>query len=186
MKSFRTNDVLIRRFKESDVKKMHDNIENSKNISNLSNVTRNKSINETQRIVKSAMIEYYTEEPIWALEIKETKDLVGFIKVENYSPKNKICNISWAMSGKYENKALMTEALRRVMSYLFDKRGIELIECSYYEQNKQTGEILNKAGMKKEATLKERRYNEETRKKEDFIIYSIDINEFKNSIIVNT
>jgi len=180
MRNFRTNDVLIRKFKEDDVDKVYKHFNSSDKISNLSNIIINENKCEAQKIVESAMIEYYTEEPIWALEEKHTKDVFGFIKIDNYSPKNKICNISWAMVGNYCNEKLITQALRKVMKYLFYQRGIELIECSYYEQNKETGDILDNVGMKKEAVLKQRRFNEQTNKKEDYIIYSIDINEFKN------
>lgn len=178
MRNFRTNDVLIRKFKEDDVDNLYKYFNSSDKIPYLSNIIINENKCETQKIVESAMIEYYTEEPIWALEEKQTKDVFGFIKIDNYSPKNKICNISWAMVDNYSNEKLITQALKRVMNYLFDKRGIELIECSYYEQGKETGEILNNVGMKKEAVLKQRRYNEQTNKREDYIIYSMDINDF--------
>lgn len=185
MKSFKTNDVLIRKFKKDDIDKVYKNFNSSNKISNLSNVITNKSKYETQKIVESAMIEYYTEEPIWALEEKQTKDIFGFIKIDNYSPKNKICNISWAMVDDYAKEKLITQALKKVVDYLFEKRGIELIECSYYEQNKETGVILDNIGMKKEAVLKHRRFNEQTNTKEDYIIYSININDFKNIKVCN-
>ena len=185
MKSFKTNDVLIRQFKKDDIDKVYKNFNSSNKISNLTNIQTSKSKYETQKIVESAMIEYNTEEPIWALEEKQTKDIFGFIKIDNYSPKNKICNISWAMIDDNGKEILITQALKKVVDYLFEKRGIELIECSYYEHNKEAGEILNNVGMKREAVLKQRRFNEQTNTKEDYIIYSIDINDFKSFKICN-
>ncbi len=179
MKSFKTKDVVIRRFKKSDVDKIYINKNQAYNTSNLCYENIHKSKDETQRIIESAMIEYYTEEPIWAVEAKKTKDLLGFIKVDNYSAKNKVCNISWSLSTSDNNKNVVTDALKEVVSYLFSKKGIELIECSYYDENEKTGEILSEVGMKKEAVLKHRRFNKETNKKEDYIIYSIELNEFQ-------
>lgn len=181
VRSFKTNDAIIRKFRMNDVDQVYNNLVISKNVINLSNIVTNQSKDETQKVVESAINEYYTEEPVWALERRKTKDLVGLIKVEQYSPKNKICSISWAIANEYSNISLMPEALNKVMNYLFDKKGIELIQCSYYEQSEETGKVLDNIGMKKEAVLKDRRINEQTKKKENYVIYSIDINEFNNA-----
>ena len=178
MKNFKTNDVLIRRFRESDIDNVYEIFNNTSKISNMSNIIVNENKIEIQMIIKSAISEYYTEEPIWALEQKQNKNLFGFIKIDNYSPKNKMCKISWVIIDSSVNEILITQALKRIIDYLFNKKGIELIECSYYGQNKETDEILDKVGMKKEAVLKRRRYNENTNKREDYIIYSIDISDF--------
>ena len=179
MKNFQTNDVLIRKFKETDVDKVYEKFNLQNNISNISDMIINKSKDETQRIIESAMIEYYTEEPMWVLEKKHTKEVFGFIKIDKYSPKNKFCNISWAIVDNCRNEALFTQACLRIINYLFHKKGIEVIECSYYDEQNQTGEILNKIGMKKEAVLSKRRYNELTKRREDYVIYSIDVEAFK-------
>lgn len=178
MKNLKTNDVIIRKFKKEDIDIIYNNFNLYDSISNMTNINFGESKKQAQLIVKSAMVEYYTEEPIWALEYRQTKDLFGFIKIDNYSYKNKICNISWAMTDKYYDMNLMTQALDRVIKYLFDKKQIELIECSYYDQNKEIDKILDNVGMKKEAVLKSRRINTKTRKKEDYVIYSISINDF--------
>lgn len=186
MKDFKTNDVLIRKFKQDDIDKIQEGFNSSnKRISNLSNIYVTESKLEIQMIVESAIHEYYSEEPVWALETKKTKDVFGFIKIDKYSPKNKICNISWAMIDNNVNEKLILQALQKIMDYLFKKKGIELIECSYYEENTRTGQILDDVGMKKEAVLKQRRINEQTNKKEDFIIYSINIKDFKKYNYIN-
>lgn len=180
LKKFKTNDVVIRKFRVNDVESLYNNLVISNDVTYVSNIVINKSKNETQRIVESAVNEYYTEEPIWALEEKKTKNIVGFIRVDKYSPKNKFCTLSWAISDTINNANLMPQALIKVMNYLFEKKGIELIECSYFEQSERTGKVLDNVGMKKEAVLKDRRFNEETNRKENYVIYSIDINEFNN------
>lgn len=171
MKGFKTNDVIIRRFKMTDVEQVYTDV------LMLNNQT-SKTINETQKIVQSAISEYYTEEPIWAVEERKTGKLIGSIKVVSYSSKNKLCEISWEITQNCSNVNLMQQALNKVMNYLFLKKNVELIVCSYYEQNTLTGEILDSLGMKKEAVLRNRRFNAQTNQKENFVIYSIDIDEF--------
>lgn len=176
MKGFKTNDVIIRRFKMNDVEQVYSNIL-------ILNNEQGRTIDETQKMVRSAISEYYTEEPIWAVEEKKTGKLIGSIKVVSYSSKNKLCEISWKIINDCTNINLMQQALNKVMGYLFLQKNIELIVCSYYEQNKITGEILDNLGMKKEAVLRNRRFNSLTNQKENFVIYSIDIDEFSKVTI---
>ena len=49
MKNFRTDDVLIRKFKQDDVDKVYKNFNLSNKISNLSNININESKFETQK-----------------------------------------------------------------------------------------------------------------------------------------
>ncbi len=161
--------------KKKNVDKINQNI-NSKNITKEKSIY--KSTEHVRLIVKSAINEYYTDEPTWAVEDKVNKNLVGIIKVTNYSYKNKMCNITWMMSDKYWDNNFMEDALTQIFNFLFLKKNIELIECSYYEQNNSKDIILDEIGMVKEATLRDRRVNEKTNKKENFVIYSINKNEF--------
>lgn len=167
-KHFKTDCVIVRKFNMKDVEQMHVNL----------TAVENNSIEEARMIVKSAINEYYTDEPTWAIEDKQKKNLVGVIRVTNYSPKNKMCNVTWMMSNKYWDNNFMKDALTQIFNFLFNKKEIELIECSFYEQNKNSSIILDEIGMTREAVLRDRRINEVTQEKENFVIYSINKNEF--------
>lgn len=175
MKCFKTDNVIVRKFRMNDVEQVqhnlsiYDNMENSKIY---------QSINEAKMIIKSAINEFYTDEPVWAVEDKKNKDLIGIIRVTNYSLKNKRCNITWGTTYKYWDTYFMKDALDKIIHFLFAKKNIELIECSYYGNNKITSEILESVGMQKEAVLRDRRINDKTQEKENFVIYSINKQEF--------
>lgn len=183
IKYFKTSNVIVRRFEMKDVKQAYLNLSEDSDScvdfdKNENKSIKFKGIEETRVIVKSAINEYYTDEPIWAVEDKRTKNLLGSIRVSNYSAKNRMCNISWMMSYKYWNEKFMKDALVQIFKFLFTKKNIELIECSYFEQNRGNSVILEEIGMIKEAILRDRRINEKTNKKESFVIYSINRQEF--------
>ena len=189
-KHFKTNNVIVRRFEMKDAKQAYLNLDEEDNLNNIGKAGDYQrkildGIEKTKMIIKSAINEYYTDEPIWAVEDKVGKNLVGSIRVSNYSPKNKMCNISWMMSYKYWDNNFMKDALIQIFKFLFIKKNIELIECSYYEQNENTNIILDEIGMKKEAILRDRRINEKTQQKENFVIYSINREEFLENINEN-
>ena len=180
MKTFKTNNVIIRRFqmKDADQEGLNLLLYNNSNIVPEEIIDENRSLAKTKLIIKSAINEYYTDEPIWALENKESKKIIGYIRVCNYSIKNKMCNVTWAISSKHMDERFIQEALVKIFNFLFSKKNIELIECSYYEQRKSDSIILDGIGMTREATLRNRRVNEITNKKENFVIYSISKDEF--------
>ncbi len=181
MKSFKTNNVIVRRFEMNDLEDVHYNILMHDDVTDMSNSKSYNDINESKVILRSAINEYYTEEPVWAVEDKKTKCLVGYIRVINYSKKNKKCHLTWAVAHKYWDSNFMKDALIQIMNFLFTKKGIELIVSSYYEQNMISSIILEGIGMKKEAVLRDRRINEKTNEKENFVIYSISKQEFFQS-----
>lgn len=178
MRNFKTDNVIVRRFEMNDVEQAYYNLSLYEDISDMANYKTHKSMDETRMIIKSAINEFYTDEPIWAVEDKKSKNLVGFIRVTNYSAKNKRCNITWTMAYKYWNTCFMKDALIKTINFLFLKKDIELIVCSYYGDNKISGEILESVGMRKEAVLRERKINEKTNEKENCVIYSINKQEF--------
>ena len=189
-KHFKTNSVIVRRFEMKDAKQAFLNLNENDNCKEIDNTDKAfinereivEGIEKTKMIIKSAINEYYTDEPIWAVEEKENKNLVGSISVCNYSRKNKMCNISWMMSYKYWDNTFMKDALTQILKFLFTKKDIELIECSYYEENKNNSIILDEIGMRKEAVLRDRRINEKTNEKENFVIYSINRKEFMDNV----
>ena len=178
MKSFKTKQVKVRKFELTDIEQAYYNLSIYDDFKNVSEDAFNSNMSKTKLVIKSAINEYYTDEPVWAVEKCDNKQLIGYVRVSNYSEKNKMCNITWSMSNGLWDAYAMKEALIEVMNFLFNKKNIELIECSYYGQVKKYEEILNSVGMIKEAILRNRRINSKTNEKENFVIYSIVKQEF--------
>ena len=96
LKNFKTNDVIVRRFEMNDLEDIHYNILIQDDVIDMANYTPHKNIDESRIILKSAINEYYTDEPIWAVEDK----------------KNKKCHLTWAVAHQYWDSSFMKEALR--------------------------------------------------------------------------
>ena len=64
-----------------------------------------------------------------------------------------------------------TEALKSILDYLLNTCEFHLVEAKHYSLNPASGKVMDKAGMIKEAVLKERRYDSETNTYCDLIYY---------------
>ena len=116
-----------------------------------------------------------TPEQFWAFGEKMITDVVIYLCMLPL-----LFSLTRAMkAGILWDNSFMKDALVEIFNFLFSKKEIELIECSYYEQNKNISVILDEIGMTKEASLRDRRINEQTHQKENFVIYSINKQEFK-------
>ena len=64
----------------------------------------------------------------------------------------------WAASYSQENyyhQGIMSEALKAVMDYFFDKVGANRIETRHDPRNPHSGMVMKKCGMKYEGTMRE-------------------------------
>lgn len=182
MKNFKTNNTIIRRFKLSDVSQVQENFKNKTNFSDLLKtfeyLDKSKGFEVCKMIVKSCIREFDSKEPIWAVINRKNKKLIGYIRINNYSSKNKRCNIVCAMSEEHWNSQCMKEAFYVILGYCFNKMKIRLVECSHYCRNEKMDNILLDIGMTEEAILRNRRYEPQTNTYSDFIIFSITQSEF--------
>ena len=63
--------------------------------------------------------------------------------------------IGYAMSEKYWNKGIMTEAVKEIIKYGFNDLKLELISAYCYPYNKSSKRVLQKNGFQYEGTLKQ-------------------------------
>ncbi len=82
------------------------------------------------------------------------------------------CEIGYIISKKEWNKGIMTEALKAVIKYLFDKVNFNRIQLRHMVDNPASGKVMLKCGMKYEGVL--RQYGlKNTGERCDTTIYSI-------------
>ncbi len=66
------------------------------------------------------------------------------------------------------------------MKYLFEDCGMHLIIAIHEDINIGSGKVMEKAGMKKETILRDRVFDKVTNKFQNYIVYSLTENEYKN------
>ena len=112
----------------------------------------------------------------WVVEIKDTHEIIGSICEEGKSVKHKTISLGYCYGSKYWNKGYASEVLRRVIEYLLTEQDFYLVEANHRSSNPASGRVMEKAGMKYDGTLRERRINPDGTRA-DMIYYSITRNE---------
>ena len=175
-KTLETKRLILRKFTMDDAKGAYNNWCSDLKANNNVAERLHKSIDETKELIGKYLDKYKEGAYIWIVELKDTHEVIGSILEESKSIKNKTISFAYGYGSKYWNKGYATEALRRVIEYMLNEQGFYLVEAKHKSSNPASGRVMQKAGMKYEATLRERIINI-AGSRTDLIYYSITKNE---------
>lgn len=142
-----------------------------------------KNIIETKTLLRSAINESEGGIPFWFIESKENEEIIGYIKISEYSEKDKKVQVEFYFLENWRKDNSPEEVLEQVIKYLFTEKTFEIVIIKFYDRSREDTEnlssILEKIGMKKEGIFRNRMINSKG-EKINKIIYSILKEEWEN------
>lgn len=90
----------------------------------------------------------------WGIEEKATGKLIGTIDFVWWQPQHKKAEMGYALSRKYWNKGIMTEAAKAVVAFGFEQMDLVRIQARCLVDNTGSSRVMEKAGMTYEGTLR--------------------------------
>ncbi len=114
-----------------------------------------KSLNEEESNAFVDRIQDHMEKDgygLWAVEIKETGDFIGFIGFAKPSFESfftPCIEIGWRLDKEFWNRGYGTEGARRCLEYGFDKLGFTEIHSFTSKINVRSWHLMEKIGMVK-------------------------------------
>ncbi len=95
-------------------------------------------INERNNDIENEKIFY------WAISLKEEKKLIGSICLWNFSEDKTVVEIGYDLHPDYFHKGIMTETIREVINFGFNKLQLESIEAFTHKENSSSIKLLEK------------------------------------------
>ncbi|WP_347173754.1 GNAT family N-acetyltransferase [Polaribacter uvawellassae] len=80
----------------------------------------------------------------WAIELKETKQVIGTIVYHNISLKNKYAEIGYELHPTFHQKGLMNEAMQAVLEFGKTTFQLKITEAFTHQNNKASIALLEK------------------------------------------
>lgn len=108
----------------------------------------------------------------WVVYVKELDTIIGTIDVVHQRIDHRTCEIGYCYGSRFWGNGYATEALKKVIDFLFNEVGFYLIEARHLATNPASGRVMEKAGLIYETTLKNRFIDKVTHKRTDLKIYS--------------
>lgn len=168
-----TERLILRRFEHNDAEKVYNSWATDKECSKQLSWEVHKNINVTENVIKKWISEYENGSYHWVVELKENSDLIGAISAVNISEEHNNVEIGYCYASIYWNKGYATEALRKVIEFFLLECNVHLVEAYHVATNPASGRVMEKAGMKRDGILRDRRINKITGKYDTLVCYSI-------------
>lgn len=168
-----TERLILRRFKIEDAENMYNNWASDEKVCRYVTWDVHESVEVTKQLLENWIKEYDDNAYKWAVELKDTHEIIGNISVVHIHKKDLNAEIGYCYGSKYWGRGYATEALRRVIEFLLNDCNLYLVEAKHIGGNPASGRVMEKAGMKKEATLRDRMINKVTKKFDNMVYYSI-------------
>lgn len=181
-KKINTNRLLLRKFKVSDAEDAFKNWANDEDVTKYLTWKPHGSLNITKILLNQWVLDYEIPNTYnWAIEVKNTGDVIGSIGIVNIDEENLSCEIGYCLSKKYWRLGIISEALEAVIAYLFSQVNFNRIVAKHHIDNIASGKVMMKCKMSYEGTLREVRRGQNG----EFIslaVYSILKSEYKKYI----
>ena len=92
---------------------------------------------------------------VFAIVYKENNKVIGSLGVERYGSEEKLTEfvdykgreIGYVLSKDYWNKGIMTEAVKRMIDYLFNELDYDFLLCGHFDFNLQSKRVQEKCGF---------------------------------------
>ena len=155
-----TERLILRRYKETDIDAIYDIITDKR----LSTYIKYPELTKEQELecIKEWIVEAdYSKYERLVIERKEDGAIVGNIDVNTVVKKHNYCNVGYTIRYDYWGNGYAAEALEEVSNHLLEESGYYLVECSCNELNKQSSRVMEKAGLKKDGYIANRRLNKD-------------------------
>ena len=153
-----TKRLILRKFTKKDFNDLYEYASDNKVTQYLSWDTY-KNIDMAVEYIEH-MQEKYAKNEIapWAIEWKENSKLIGSIGFVHYDKKNFSAEIGYVLNRNYWNKGIMTEALKEIIRFGFERMHLIKIEAKLNALNLPSEKVMQKSGLRYERTLRKKEF----------------------------
>ena len=151
-----TERLVLRRFVKTDIEDVFNNWGSDPEAAKYLWSPPHKDIAVTREYNKERLRNYKRDNYYnWAIELKATGQVIGNISAFNLREGIQSVEVGSVMGKAWWNQGYMTEALCRLVKFLFEEVGANRIESNHDPRNPGSGRVLQKAGMTYEGTLRQ-------------------------------
>lgn len=95
----------------------------------------------------------------WAIVPKNLSEPIGCVSVVSQDNRIATAQAGYAIGKRWWHEGITSEALKRVMDFLFDQVGFNRIEARHDPRNTHSGAVMKKYGMLYEGPLRHADWN---------------------------
>ena len=129
------------------------------NVSRFVTWETHRSVADSLHFVRMVLNSYNRGEPTsWGIVYKEDRKIIGTGGYHWWQVDSARAEIGYAISSRYWNRGIMTEALNAMVEFGFEKMLLNRIEARCYIKNSASERVLQKCGFRFEGIMRESLY----------------------------
>lgn len=146
IKELETERLILRQIRLEDAPAVFKNWTSDDEVSKYVRWSTHKNVGETLEYIINSQKECEGPDNYeWGIVLKESNELIGAISA--FPGEDDRIEIGYNIGKKYWRNGYTTEALKKVLEYLTNERGIHKFICSHAVQNPASGAVMKKAGF---------------------------------------
>lgn len=160
-KKIHSKRLILRKVTENDVESLYNNWDSDVEMHKYVGYALHTNIEDTEKLINKWISEYENKRLTWAIEIKDTGEVIGVISAGNNELDKKIAEVGFSIGTKYQGNGYAIEALKEIIKYLILECELYIVRGGCYATNLKSAKTMIKAGMKEiETNNKDIRYFE--------------------------
>lgn len=174
-----TDRLILRRIEKNDAFDMFNGWCNDNEVTRYLPWNPHGTIDVTNELLDMWVDDYKNSHVYrWIVILKDTNKPIGTVDVVNKDIDNKVFEIGYCYSKNSWGCGYATEVLSKVISFLFENVGVELVMAKHNENNPASGKVMQKSGMKYDGMLRSRLIDKDTGDRVGLVYYSISKEEY--------
>ena len=154
-KKIETERLILREFKEEDASDMYNNWASDSDVTKYLSWSAHSSVEISKQLIGMWIDSYNNMEHYqWAIELKETGEVIGNINLLEINNKDENCEVGYCLGKAFWNKGIMSEALAKVIKFGFSEIGFQRIAARFDVYNLASGRVMEKCNLMYEGTLR--------------------------------
>lgn len=156
-KQLETERLILRRFAPTDADAMFRNWASDPDVTRYLTWPPHADVSVTQAVLADWTAGYSRDRFYqWAIVPKQTNEPIGSIAVvQEIDDIIQNAHIGYCIGKPWWRLGITTEALSRVIDFLFDEVGVRKVEARHDPRNPHSGAVMQKCGMRYEGTLRQ-------------------------------
>lgn len=147
-KTLETNRLVLRKHEFKDADDMFHNWVTDPEVSRFWGWQPHESIDQTKSLLAEWIKEYEKIDTYhWIIELKEISQAIGYIYLNEFDNIEGSASVHYALSRKFWNQGIMTEACKEVLNFAFSALRVKKINSRHHIDNPASGAVMRRCGM---------------------------------------
>lgn len=150
-----TGQLILRKIEAEDAKDLFEFLSDA-SVNQFMTHNSFENIVQVQRLINGMQQSFEAKQKIiWGIAPKDAKKIIGYCGYHAFDESNETGEVSFCLAKEYWGQGIMTDALRAIIPFGFEKIDLNRIEAKSMPENTGSFKVLEKAGFQKEGLIRQ-------------------------------